>query len=79
MIIKNLSMMCIKVEPKQNKEGKDYLMITLADTGTGDIFEILEKDMTMLSRVKMFNQYKVNLNLKSSKYGLSLSIDNIEG
>lgn len=78
MLLKDIKMMCIKVEPKQNKEGNDYLMITLADMGNGDTFSLIEKDMTYLSTMQMFKEYTVDLNLTSSKYGLNLKIENIK-
>lgn len=78
MILRDIKMMCIKVEPKQNKEGNDYLVITLADMENGDTFNLIEKDMSYLSTLKPFNPYELDLRLSSSKYGLSLKIENIK-
>lgn len=77
MLIKDIDMMCIKVEPKQNSKGEDYLIITLADMQTGDTFNLIEKDMSYLSSIQMFKQYKLDLNLSSTKYGLTLKMENI--
>ena len=77
MMLKDVKMMCIKVEPKQNKEGNDYLIITLADMENGDTFNLVEKDMSYLSILKPFNPYSIDLHLSSNKYGLSLKIENI--
>lgn len=78
MILRDIKMMCIKVEPKQNKEGNDYLVITLADMENGDTFNLIEKDMSYLSTLKPFDSYELDLRLSSSKYGLSLKIENIK-
>lgn len=77
MLLKNLDMMCIKIEPKQNSKGDDYLIITLAEMTSGDTFNIIEKDMSYLSTMQMFNKYNIDLNLSTNKYGLSLKIENI--
>lgn len=77
MLLKDIKMMCIKVEPKQNKNNEDYLIITLADMNNGDTFNLIEKDMSYLSMLKPFAPYTVDLNLTSSKYGLSLKIENV--
>lgn len=78
MKLKEVKMMCIKIEPKQNKDGKDYLMVTLADMETGDTFNLVEKDMAYLSMLKPFMPYLLDLDLTSSKYGLNLKIEDIK-
>ena len=78
MLIKKLDMLCTKVEVKEKKDSKDqYLMIRLLDLGSGDVFDILEKDLEVMKNIVPMTKYKVDLKLSSSKYGLSLSIDNI--
>ena len=44
----------------------------------GDTFNLIEKDMSYLSTLKPFNPYELDLRLSSSKYGLSLKIENIK-
>lgn len=78
MKLKEVKMMCIKLEPRQNKKNEDYLMVTLADMETGDTFDLIEKDMSYLSMLKPFSAYILDLDLTSSKYGLNLKIDNIK-
>lgn len=79
MLIKNVNMLITKVEVKENKDKVQYLFINLVDKATGDMFEIIEKDMTLLGSLKPFTDIKVNLSLTSSKYGLMLKLDNIAG
>ena len=80
MKIRDLEMLCTKIEIKKNKEGNQYLMISLLDLGSGDVFEIVEKEqLEIISKVIPMNKYNVNLDLTSSKYGLSLKLNNIDG
>ena len=74
MKINGIDMLCTKVEVKENKEGNKYLMISLLDLVSGDNFDILSKDIELLSKLKPMTKVKVNLNLSSSKYGLKLEI-----
>ena len=78
MIIKKLDMLCTKVDVKEKKDSKEqYLMISLLDLNSGDVFDVLEKDLEMLKNLTPMTKYKVDLKLSSSKYGLSLTIENI--
>ncbi|EOU1140637.1 hypothetical protein ACV3T0_12910 [Clostridium perfringens] len=78
MLLQKLDMLCTKIDVKEKKDSKEqYLMISLLDLGSGDVFDILEKDLEMIKNVVPMNKYKVNLKLSSSKYGLNLSIDSI--
>ena len=78
MLLKKLDMLCTKVELKEKKDSKEqYLMVSLLDLASGDVFNILEKDLEMLKNLTPMTKYKVDLKLSSSKYGLSLAIENI--
>ena len=77
MKINKIDMLCTKIEVKENKEGNKYLMISLLDLVSGDNFDILSKDIELLSKLKPMTKVKVNLNLSSSKYGLKLEIADI--
>lgn len=78
MLIKKLDMLCTKVDIKEKKDTKEqYLMISLLDLGSGDVFDILEKDLEVMKNIIPMNKYKLDLRLSSSKYGLSLAIENI--
>ena len=74
MKINKIDMLCTKIEVKENKEGNKYLMISLLDLVSGDNFDILSKDIELLSKLRPMTKVKVNLNLSSSKYGLKLEI-----
>ncbi|WP_349407195.1 hypothetical protein [Clostridium perfringens] len=78
MLLKKLDMLCTKVELKEKKDSKEqYLMVSLLDLASGDVFDILEKDLEMLKNITPMTKYKIDLRLSSSKYGLSLAIENI--
>ncbi|WP_198616713.1 hypothetical protein [Clostridium perfringens] len=71
-------MLCTKIDIKEKKDSKEqYLMISLLDLNSGDIFDILEKDLEMLKNLTPMTKYKVDLKLSSNKYGLNLAIDSI--
>ena len=71
-------MLRTKVELKEKKDSKEqYLMVSLLDLASGDVFDILEKDLEMLKNITPMTKYKIDLRLSSSKYGLSLAIENI--
>ena len=74
MKINGIDMLCTKMDIKENKEGNKYLMISLLDLLSGDTFDILSKEIELLSKLKPMTNVKVNLNLSSSKYGLKLEI-----
>ena len=74
MKINKIDMLCTKIDVKENKEGNKYLMIGLLDLVSGDTFDILSKDIELLSKLRPVTKVKVNLNLSSSKYGLKLEI-----
>lgn len=74
MRINKIDMLCTKIDVKENKEGNKYLMISLLDLLSGDTFDILSKEVELLSKLKPMTKVKVNLNLSSSKYGLKLEI-----
>ena len=74
MKINKIDMLCTKMDIKENKEGNKYLMISLLDLLSGDTFDILSKDIELLSKLRPMTKVKVNLNLSSSKYGLKLEI-----
>ena len=42
--IKNLEVLCTKIEAKSNKEGQAYLLIDLLDIGSGDNFNLMSKN-----------------------------------
>ena len=74
MKINKVDMLCTKIEVKENKEGNKYLMIGLLDLATGDSFDVISKEIELLSKLRPMTKVKLNLNLSSSKYGLKLEI-----
>ena len=79
MKINDVNILVNKLEIKEKKDSKEkYLMINFIDMQTGDLFEVVEKDLDYLSKIKQMQIYKVDLNLLSNKYGLKLEIDEIK-
>lgn len=79
MKLNNIDILITKVEIKEKKESKEkYLFINFLDLATGDLFEVIEKDLEYLSKIKPMEKYKVNLSLSSSKYGLKLELEEIK-
>ncbi len=75
MRINDIDVLITKVDIKEKKDSKEkYLMISFLDMSTGDVFEVLEKDLEYLSKINQMQKYKVDLNLSSSKYGLKLEL-----
>ncbi|MGL5765255.1 MAG: hypothetical protein ACRCX8_06410 [Sarcina sp.] len=68
-----------KVDVKKKKEGgEQYLMISVLDMTSGDIFDILEKDMEFLVKLHAMKKYTLELELTSNKYGLRLAIFDVK-
>lgn len=78
MKISNIVSLVTKIEAKQNKDGANYLLIDLLDLGSGDNFNIMSKDIELMSKLKAMTKYKLDLELKSSKYGLKLDLAGIK-
>lgn len=68
-----------KVDLKQ-KKGENagaYLLIDVLDLGSGDLYNILHKNIEDMQKFQAMSKMDLTLNLTSSKYGLNLSIDKI--
>ena len=75
MLINNIDVLVTKLDIKEKRDSKEkYLMISLLDMASGDIFEILEKDLDYLSKLKQMQKYNIDLKLTSNKYGLKLEL-----
>lgn len=75
MKINNIDVLVTKIEIKEKKDSKEkYLMISFLDLLSGDLFEVLEKDLEYLGKLKQMQKYNIDLNLNSSKYGLKLEL-----
>lgn len=77
MKLSNVDVLVSKVEVKENKEGKGYLIINLLDLVSGDNFQIINKDLELLGKLKPMTKFKIDFELTSNKYGLKLDIDKI--
>lgn len=78
MLIKSANMLCTKMEVREKKESKEkYLLISLLDLTSGDLFDLIEKDLSFLSSIKAMNKYTFDLKLNSTKYGLNLAIESV--
>lgn len=77
MKIKNLEVLCTKIEAKTNKDGGNYLLIDLLDIASGDNFNIMSKNIELMQNLKSMTKYKVTLNLTSSRYGLKLDLETV--
>ena len=78
MKINKVEVIISKVELKKNTKGEAYLTIDFLDKETGDGFNIISKNIELMSKIKAMCKYSVNLNLTSSRYGLKLDIVSIE-
>ena len=79
MKINNIEVLITKIDVKERKDNKEkYLMISFLDMETGDVFDVLVKDLEYLNKIKQMQKYKVDLNLSSSKYGLKLELIEIK-
>ena len=77
MKLKDIEMLCTKVELKTNKEGAAYLIITLLSLKDGSSFEIMDKNIEYMQKLQPMNKYVVNLELQSSKYGLRMGLESV--
>ncbi|WP_195989384.1 hypothetical protein [Clostridium sp. D53t1_180928_C8] len=77
MKLNNVNVLCSKIELKQNKEGKAYLLIDLLDISSGDSFNLMSKNIELMKKLKAMNKYNVTLNLTSSRYGLKLDLEDV--
>lgn len=78
MKINKAEVIITKLELRKNSKGEAYLTIDFLDMETGDGFNVISKNIELMSKVKQMCKYVINLNLTSSKYGLRLDIVSIE-
>lgn len=77
MKINNVTVLISKIDIKKNSKGEAYLAIDFLDLESGDNFNIITKDIELMSKLQMMNKYKIDFNLTSSKYGLRLELENM--
>ena len=78
MKINKAEVIITKLELKKNSKGEAYLTIDFLDMETGDGWNVISKNIELMSKGKQMCKYVINLNLTSSKYGLRLEIVSIE-
>ena len=78
MKINKAEVIITKSELKKSSKGEAYLSIDFLDMSSGDGFNVISKNIELMSKVKQMCKYVINLNLTSSKYGLKLDIVSIE-
>lgn len=67
-----------KVDIKKKKDtNENYLMVSMLDLNSGDVFDIIHKNIEDMRNLTPMTKMDIELNLSSSKYGLALSINNI--
>lgn len=74
MKISNVNALVTKVDIKKNSKGEAYLAIDFLDLASGDNFNVISKEIELMSKLQMMNKYTIDFNLISSKYGLRLEI-----
>lgn len=77
MKINDVNVLVTKVEVKENKEGKGYVIINLLDLVSGDNFQIVSKDLELLGKLKAMTKFRIDFDLTNTKYGLKLDIDRV--
>jgi len=77
MKLKDIEMLCTKVDLKTNKEGVAYLIITLLSLKDGTSFEVMEKNIEYMQKLQPMQKYVLTLDLQSSKYGLRMGLDSV--
>ena len=67
-----------KVDVKKKKDtNEQYLMVSMLDLNSGDVFDIIHKNIEDMRNLTPMTKMDIELYLSSSKYGLALSINNI--
>lgn len=74
MKISNVNALVTKVDIKKNSKGEAYLAIDFLDLASGDNFNVISKEIELMSKLQMMNKYTIDFNLTSSKYGLKLEL-----
>lgn len=74
MKINKVNILCTKVDLKKNGKGEAYLAIDFLDIDSGDSFNLISKDIELMSKLKQMNKYTAGFSLTSSKYGLRLEL-----
>lgn len=78
MKLNNIEMLVTKIEVRKNKKEEAFLLVDLLDLQSGDAFQIADKDIELMGKLKPMTKYNLDLNLiNTGKYGLRISIVNV--
>lgn len=77
MKIRDIECLVTAVNMKTKKDGGAYMLISVLDSSSGQVFNIVHKDIEDFSKIQPMKKYKLTMDLVPSKYGLNLSITNI--
>ena len=77
MKIENLECLILNTSEKVKQNGEHYVSVGIACINDGSSFTISSTDMELL-KLEPFSRHIANFTLMDSKYGMRLSIDNIE-
>lgn len=76
MIINEKEILITKNEVKTNGKGEQYFAIDFVDMETGNSFNFITKDLDLGSKINKMTKYLVDLELRSTQYGLKIAIIN---
>ena len=77
MKIENLECLILNTSEKVKQNGEHYVSVGIACINDGSAFTVNSTDMELLN-LEPFSKHLASFTLLDSKYGMRLSIDNIE-
>ena len=77
MKIEKLECLILNVNEKVKQNGEHYVSVGIACINDGSSFTISSTDMELL-KLEPFSRHIANFTLMDSKYGMRLTLDNIE-
>ena len=77
MKIEKLECLILNVNEKVKQNGEHYVSVGIACINDGSSFTVNSTDMELL-KLEPFSRHIANFTLMDSKYGMRLTLDNIE-
>ena len=77
MKIENLECLILNTSEKGKQNGEHYVSVGIACINDGSAFTVNSTDMELLN-LKPFSKHIANFTLMDSKYGMRLTLDNIQ-
>ena len=78
MLIKGANMLVTNAGMKKKQDNTDYCAVGLLSLDDGQKYDISVKDAELYTKLVPMTKVIVDLSLTSSKYGLGLSVVNIQ-